>query len=406
VELKGNYEKMLPGVRLWTGDLEVEHEAIEQIRAVSRLPILAGPVAVMPDVHVGKGATVGTVIPTRAAIVPAAVGVDIGCGMLAVKTDLSAVDLPESLSAIRAQIERDVPVAFEFHKHPLDPEGSRASLVLANRMTKLEERFPKLRILDRMGRFDEARMWRQLGSLGGGNHFVELCLDEVDSVWIMLHSGSRNVGKTIGESAMEMAKQVAARIDRRLPHRDLAWLDEGSPEFEAYVEGLGWAQEYASLNRDLMLDLVHKALAKAIGREVKLVGEVTNCHHNYARVEEHVGENVWVTRKGAVSARAGELGIIPGSMGAKSFIVRGRGEASAYSSCSHGAGRTMSRSAARKRFTRADLHAQTAGVECRKDEGVIDEIPSAYKDIDRVMRAQSDLVEIVATLKQILCVKG
>jgi tRNA-splicing ligase RtcB len=406
VQLKDQYEKMLPGARLWTGDLEMEHDAIEQIRAVSQLPILAGPVAVMPDVHLGKGATVGTVIPTRAAIVPAAVGVDIGCGMLAVKTDLTASDLPESLAAIRAQIERDVPVGFGFHKDPLEPKGSRAAHVLENRMMTLEERFPTLRILDRMGRFDEARMWRQLGSLGGGNHFVELCLDAEDALWIMLHSGSRNVGKTIGETAMNMAKEIAARIDRRLPDRDLAWLDEGSPEFEAYVEGLGWAQEYASLNRDLMLDLVHKALAKSLGREVKLLGEVTNCHHNYARVEEHFGERVWVTRKGAVSARAGELGIIPGSMGAKSFIVRGKGEASAYCSCSHGAGRTMSRSKARKLFTRADLQAQTSGVECRKDEGVIDEIPSAYKDIDRVMQAQSDLVEIVATLKQILCVKG
>jgi tRNA-splicing ligase RtcB len=325
VELKEQYEKMIPGARLWTGNLEVEHDAIEQIRAVSKLPILAGPVAVMPDVHLGKGATVGTVIPTRAAIVPAAVGVDIGCGMLAVKTDLRAADLPESLAAVRAQIERDVPVGFEFHKNPLAPKGSRAAHVLENRMTKLEERFPKLRILDRMGRFDEARMWRQLGSLGGGNHFVELCLDLEGAVWIMLHSGSRNVGKTIGETAMYMAKEVAARIDRRLPDRDLAWLDEGTPEFESYVEGLGWAQEYASLNRDLMLDLVHKALSKSLGREVKLLGEVTNCHHNYARIEEHFGERVWVTRKGAVSARAGELGIIPGSMGAKSFIVRGKG---------------------------------------------------------------------------------
>jgi tRNA-splicing ligase RtcB len=400
------YEKMLPGARLWTGDMEVEHDAIEQIRAVSQLPILAGPVVVMPDVHLGKGATVGTVIPTRAAIVPAAVGVDIGCGMLAVKTNLTAGDLPESLSKVRAQVERDVPVGFDFHKSPLAPKGSHASLVLHQRMTKLEKRYPKLRILEHIGRFDEARMWRQLGSLGGGNHFVELCLDIEGAVWIMLHSGSRNVGKTIGETAMSMAKEVAARLDRRLPDRDLAWLDEGSPEFEAYVEGLGWAQEYASLNRDLMLDLVHKAIEKSLGRDVKFLGEVTNCHHNYARIEEHLGERVWVTRKGAVSARAGELGIIPGSMGAKSFIVRGKGNESAYCSCSHGAGRSMSRSKARKLFTRADLQAQTSGVECRKDEGVIDEIPSAYKDIDRVMSAQSDLVDIVATLKQILCVKG
>jgi tRNA-splicing ligase RtcB len=404
--MKEHYERMLPGARLWTGDMEVEQDAIEQIRNVTRLPILAGHVAVMPDVHLGKGATVGTVIPTRAAIVPAAVGVDIGCGMLAAKTGLIAGDLPENLNALRSQIERDVPVGFNFHNKPLAPTGSREALVLENRMTDLEERYPKLRILDEMGGFNEKRMWRQLGSLGGGNHFVEICLDAEGAVWIMLHSGSRNVGNTIGLCAMDMAKKVAGRVDRQLPHRDLAWLDEGTHEFEAYVEGLGWAQEYASLNRDLMLHLVHKALAKSLGREVAFVGEVINCHHNYARVEEHFGERVWVTRKGAVSARAGELGIIPGSMGVKSFIVRGKGEASSYCSCSHGAGRRMSRTQARKTFTREDLVLETAGVECRKDGGVIDEIPSAYKDIDVVMAAQTDLVDVVATLKQVLCVKG
>ena len=399
--MKEHYEKILPGARLWTGDMEVEMDAIEQIRNVTQLPILAGPVAVMPDVHLGKGATVGTVIPTRAAIVPAAVGVDIGCGMLAVKTDLMASDMPANLNKVRAQIERDVPVGFDFHEQTLEPTGS-----LATRMEDLGARFPKLRILEVVRPRSEDRVWRQLGSLGGGNHFVEICLDADSAVWIMLHSGSRGIGNAIGEAAIGMAKEIATRIDRSLPHRDLAWLDEGTPEFESYVEGLGWAQEYAALNRDLMLQLVHKALSKALGREVKLIGEVTNCHHNYARVEEHFGENVWVTRKGAVSARAGELGIIPGSMGAKSFIVRGKGNAAAYCSCSHGAGRTMSRSRARKLFTREDLAVQTAGVECRKDEGVIDEIPSAYKDIDAVMAAQSDLVEVVTTLKQILCVKG
>ncbi|QJR15909.1 RtcB family protein [Usitatibacter palustris] len=403
---KTDYEVMLPGARLWTGDLEVEGEAIEQIRNVMQLPILAGPVAVMPDVHLGRGATVGTVIPTRAAIVPAAVGVDIGCGMLAVQTNLSAGDLPHNLGKVRAQIERDVPVGFDYHNQVVEPEGTAGAVKLDRRMKDLAERYPKLRILEALGGFNEKRLWRQLGSLGGGNHFVEICLDAHGAVWIMLHSGSRGIGNAIGTTAMEVAKKVADKVDRTLPHRDLAWLDEGTPEFEAYVEGLGWAQEYASLNRDLMLHLVHKALEKALDRKVEFLGEVTNCHHNYARVEEHFGENVWVTRKGAVSAQLGELGIIPGSMGARSFIVRGKGEKSSYCSCSHGAGRRMSRTAARKRFTREDLVAQTAGVECRKDGGVIDEIPSAYKDIDAVMAAQSDLVEIVATLKQILCVKG
>jgi len=391
----------LGNARLWTGDLPVEPEAMEQIRQVMQLPILAGPIAVMPDVHLGKGATVGTVIPTRAAIVPAAVGVDIGCGMLAVKTDLVASDLPESLAKVRSQIERDVPVGFDFHEEALEPHGP-----LGRRFDELGRRFPKLRILDRLGRLEGARVWRQLGSLGGGNHFVELCLDTEGAVWIMLHSGSRGIGNRIGEAAITMAKEVAQRVDRSLPHRDLAWLDEGTPEFDSYVEGLEWAQEYASLNRDLMLDLVHRALEKALGRGVGFVGEATNCHHNYARVEEHLGGRVWITRKGAVSARAGELGIIPGSMGARSFIVRGKGNEASYCSCSHGAGRAMSRARARKLFTREDLRAQTAGVECRTDDGVLDEIPSAYKDIGRVMQAQSDLVDIVATLKQVLCVKG
>jgi tRNA-splicing ligase RtcB len=406
METQRPHDKMPARARLWTGDMEVEPDALEQIRQVSELPILAGPVAVMPDVHLGKGATVGTVIPTRAAIVPAAVGVDIGCGMLAVKTELMARDLPESLERVRARIERDVPVGFRFHREPLEPGGSGEAAELRRRMRDLERRYAKLGILSRLGRFDRERMWRQLGSLGGGNHFIEICLDSDAAVWIMLHSGSRNVGKTIGETAMEMAKRHAERIDRALPNRDLAWLDEGSPEFEAYVEALMWAQEYAALNRDLMLDLVHRALEKALGRPIRFLGEATNCHHNYARIEEHFGERVWVTRKGAVSAREGELGIIPGSMGARSFIVRGKGNPDAYCSCSHGAGRVMSRARAKKLFTCGDLAAQTAGIECRKDPGVIDEIPAAYKDIDRVMAAQSDLVEVVATLKQVLCVKG
>ena len=404
--LREQYEKSLPGARLWTGDMEVEAQALEQIRKVTQLPILAGHVAVMPDVHLGKGATVGTVIPTRAAIVPAAVGVDIGCGVVAAKTNLRAKDLPDSLGKLRAQIERDVPVGFDFHKEALDPTGSRESHALRSRLGKLESRYGKLAILDKVGKFDEGRMWRQLGSLGGGNHFIELALDEEGALWIMLHSGSRNVGKTVGETAMHEAKRIAAKIDRHLPDRDLAWLDEGTPEFDAYVEGLAWCQDYAALNRDLMLHLVHKALERALNRTILFEGEIVNCHHNYARLEEWNNERVWVTRKGAVSARAGEMGLIPASMGAASKVVRGKGNPASYCSCSHGAGRLMSRGEAKRRFTRQDLLEQTAGVECRKDAGVIDEIPGAYKPIDEVMQAQSDLVETVATLKQILCIKG
>jgi len=401
-----HYEKVLPGARLWTGNMEVEHGALEQIRNVTRLPILAGHVAVMPDVHLGKGATVGTVIATRAAIIPAAVGVDIGCGMVAAKTNLMAKDLPDNLGRLRAQIERDVPVGFSFHKDPLDPEGPGAALALHRRLDRLEGRYGKLAILEQVGKFDEGRMWRQLGSLGGGNHFIELSLDGEGALWIMLHSGSRNVGKTVGETAMDMAKKIAKDVDRLLPDRDLAWLDEGTPEFDAYVEGLGWCQDYAALNRDLMLHLVHEALERSLNRPVLFEGEAVNCHHNYARLEEWNGERVWVTRKGALSAREGEMGLIPASMGAASRVVRGKGNAASYCSCSHGAGRRMSRSEAKRRFTRDDVVAQTAGVECRKDAGVIDEIPGAYKSIDDVMQAQADLVETVATLKQILCIKG
>ena len=394
-------------IRYWTEGVPVEQEALAQVRNIASLPIVAGHIAIMPDVHVGKGATVGSVIPTRAAIIPAAVGVDIGCGMCALETTLTASDLPDNLGKLRSAIESLVPVGFESHAEPLHTGGEgRQGIELHRRAKALRARFGAIRILDRVGKFDAPRVWKQLGTLGGGNHFIEVCLDERQGVWIMLHSGSRNVGKTIGETAIEMARKVAERSRRRLPDRDLAWLDEGSAEFDEYVEALLWAQEYAALNRDLMMFNVMKAVRGEFGREVGAREQAVNCHHNYAAVEEHFGSKVWITRKGAVSARSGELGIIPGSMGAKSYIVRGRGNAESYCSCSHGAGRRMSRSAAKRAYKLDDLKSQTAGVECRKDGAVIDEIPAAYKDIDAVMAAQSDLVEVVATLKQVLCVKG
>jgi len=398
----------IKNVRAWTGDLPVEWAAANQIRNIAGLPVVAGHIAIMPDVHLGKGATVGSVIPTKAAIIPSAVGVDIGCGMVAVKLNLAASDLPDSLAAIRSQIERDVPVGFNFHKAPtkIDHRAGLKALKLNREIDKLHDGFDRLKIRSRLGRLDEGRVWRQVGTLGGGNHFIEVCLDEEQAVWLMLHSGSRNVGKTIGECATHMARQIAQTENRHLPDRDLAWLDEGSPEFNEYVEGLGWAQNYAATNREIMLTLVIAAVSKAMKREVEGVEEAVNCHHNYASLEEHFGVRLWITRKGAVSARAGELGIMPGSMGAKSFIVRGKGNADSYSSCSHGAGRKMSRGEAKRRFWVDDLTIQTDGVECRKDKGVIDEIPAAYKDIDEVMSAQSDLVEVVHTLKQVLCVKG
>ncbi len=381
--------------RFWTKGVPVEDAALQQIKNTSSLPILAGPVAVMPDVHFGIGATVGTVIATNAAVIPAAVGVDIGCGMAAVRTNLTASDLPESLAELRHSIERSIPVGFSEHRDA--PAGFDADI---------GERFKKLRIHEWAKPGMGEKMPRQAGTLGGGNHFVEICLDEEQRVWIMLHSGSRGTGNVIGRIAIERAKAIAETRGYELPDKDLAWLDEGTPEFDIYIEAMQWAQDYARHNRDLMLAAVLKDMRHTFKREVTTDMEAVNCHHNYTNREVHLGKEVWLTRKGAVSARSGELGIIPGSMGVKSFIVRGRGHQEAYCSCSHGAGRKMSRGAAKRAFKVTDMVAQTEGVECRKDEGVIDEIPGAYKDIDAVMAAQTELVDIVHTLKQVLCVKG
>lgn len=395
----------MDNVKMWTGDMPVEYAALEQIRNLAALPILAGHVAVMPDVHMGKGATVGSVIPTRAAIIPAAVGVDIGCGMCAAMTNLTASDLPDSLLGLRHQLERDIPVGFNEHKQGIPTVTGPYADVLRKNLRKTLDKFEHLAMLKHLGRADFSRIGRQVGTLGGGNHFIEICLDTQDRVWIMLHSGSRNIGNQIGTVAIEMAKEQAAQRDYGLADKDLAWLDEGTPEFDAYMEAMHWAQDYARFNRDTMMNLALAAMKRKFP-QMQVLGEVVNCHHNFTSLEEHFGEKMWVTRKGAVSARHGQLGIIPGSMGAKSFIVSGRGHADAYCSCSHGAGRRLSRTAAKKQFTLDDLVTQTQGVECRKDAGVLDEIPGAYKDIDAVMAAQVDLVEVVHTLKQIMCIKG
>jgi tRNA-splicing ligase RtcB len=394
-------------VRLWTGSMSVEDAAVKQLHNISELPILAGHIAVMPDVHMGKGATVGSVIPTLSAVIPSAVGVDIGCGMIAVRTGLKAADLPDSLAAMRAAIERAVPIGFSYHAKPLSiaHEGVAAA-ELQRRYDGLMAGFDGLSLFTGLGHFDAQRMTQQVGTLGGGNHFVELCIDESQSVWVMLHSGSRNVGKTVGEAAMESAKKHVASLDISLKDQDLAWLDDGTEAFDQYTKALSWAQDYARLNRDVMLHLTIQAIEKTLGRSLAITDEAVNCHHNYLSKEEFGGKSVWITRKGAVSARAGQLGIIPGSMGAKSFIVCGKGHEAAYCSCSHGAGRKMSRTAAKKYFTTDDVAEQTAGVECRKDADVIDEIPAAYKDIQEVMDAQAELVEVKHTLKQVLCVKG
>jgi len=395
----------IANVKMWIGTMEVEQAALEQIMNISQLPVLAGHIAIMPDVHMGKGATVGSVIPTRAAIIPAAVGVDIGCGMVAAMTNLKAEDLPTSLFSLRNAIERDVPVGFNEHAKGIPSVSGPYADVLRKNLTKTMQAWDTLAMKPNLWKADEKKIGRQIGTLGGGNHFIEICLDTENRVWVMLHSGSRGIGNQIGTIAVEQAKEQAAKRGWGLPDQDLAWLDQGTPEFDAYIEAMHWAQSYARFNRDTMMNLVLAVLRHKIP-QMKVVGEVINSHHNFTSLEEHFGSEMWITRKGAVSAQAGQMGIIPGSMGAKSFIVMGKGHKDAYCSCSHGAGRKMSRNQAKKLFTSLDLAAQTAGIECRKDDDVIDEIPGAYKDIDEVMAAQTDLIDIVHTLKQILCVKG
>ncbi len=390
--------------KLWTGNLAIEPDAYQQILRIADLPILDGHLAIMPDVHLGKGATVGSVIPTRNAIIPAAVGVDIGCGMCAVLTNLTANDLPDDLAALRNQIERDIPVGFNEHKRDVYLLGAAGELYKNNLYHTINQ-FEALELRTKLENAKTNKIIRQAGTLGGGNHFIEICLDLQDRVWIMLHSGSRGIGRQIGEIAIEMAKTQAITNNRLPIDENLAWLDEGSAEFNAYIGAMTWAQDYARFNRDTMMSLVISAVKRKLPY-LLILGEAVNCHHNFTSLEDHFGEKMWITRKGAVSAKAGEFGIIPGSMGAKSFIVTGKGNHDSYCSCSHGAGRKMSRNRAKELFSVADLQLQTTGVECRKDIKVVDEIPSAYKDIDEVMTAQTDLVEVVQTLKQVLCIKG
>jgi tRNA-splicing ligase RtcB len=379
---------------------EIEPQARAQLVNISRLPIVHHHVAAMPDVHLGIGATVGSVIPTRQAIIPAAVGVDIGCGMMAARLSLTENDLDErSLTKVFNQISRDVPVGFGQHDER-DVRGEAVKPFKRN-LSSILQKHPGVQ--KRVGK--NSHWTRQIGTLGGGNHFIEVCLDESGGVWVMLHSGSRGIGNAIGTYFIELAKKDAERNNVQLPDRDLAYFAEGAQHFDDYVEAVGWAQDYARANREEMMDLVVEAMRRHLP-SFEVTREAVNCHHNYVERERHYGEDVWLTRKGAIRARAGELGIIPGSMGARSYIVRGKGAAESFHSCAHGAGRRMSRNAAQKCFSVQDLQQQTHGVICRKDKGVIDEIPGAYKDIDEVMANQSDLVEVVRTLKQVLCVKG
>lgn len=390
-------------IKMWTRGVPVEESAQQQLQNIAQLPFIFKHIAVMPDVHLGKGSTIGSVIPTLGAIIPAAVGVDIGCGMMAAKTTLTAADLPDNLHAWRSAIEKAVPHGITFRgrdkgswENPPDNVDS-AWLELLPRFEQLTAKHP---------RFKNTNNYKQLGTLGTGNHFIEVCLDENNAVWFMLHSGSRGVGNAIGCYFIELAKKDMERFYIHLPDKDLAYFPEGTPNFDDYVQAVGWAQDFARANRELMMANVVNAIRPLVSKPFEANVEAVNCHHNYVQREHHFGQNVLITRKGAVAAWPGQMGIIPGSMGARSFIVRGKGEEQAFCSCSHGAGRVMSRNEAKRRFTVNDQIQATIGVECRKDAEVIDEIPMAYKDIDAVMHAQADLVEIVHTLKQVVCVKG
>lgn len=395
-------------IRLWTDGVPVEEQAREQLIKTSQMPFIYKWMAVMPDVHLGMGATIGSVIPTKEAIIPAAVGVDIGCGMMAVQTTLTANDLPDNLRGLRIELEKAIPHGRSATRGRgsnrdvgawSNPDGTVKAgwVTLVDDFNYLCQKHPRLKNTNNLN---------HLGTLGTGNHFVEVCLDETNQVWIMLHSGSRGVGNAIGRYFIELAREDMRKWFINLPDKDLAYFAEGTDHFEDYWFAVGWAQRFAFKNREIMMENAIKALREIITKPFEARVKAVNCHHNYVEKEEHYGESVFVTRKGAVRARVGEYGIIPGSMGAKSFIVKGKGNEESFCSCSHGAGRVMSRTQAKKQFTVEDQIAQTEGVECRKDAAVIDEIPAAYKDIDAVMHAQRDLVEVVHTLRQVVCVKG
>lgn len=391
-------------IKAWTRGVQVEEAAKKQLRNLAGLPFIHSHIAAMPDVHWGIGATVGSVIATKGAVIPAAVGVDIGCGMMAYETTLRANDLPDSLGDLRSAIERAVPHGFVTTPGRAVKGGWEiAPNSVISRYRALAERYD--RIVAKHPKLAHKSPLSQMGTLGGGNHFIEICLDERDQVWVMLHSGSRGPGNVIGRYFIEKAKEEMQRHFIHLPDKDLAYLVEGSELFEDYCEALDWAQEYAMENRKQMMELVLGVMRKHLPT-FTMGKHAVNCHHNYVAKENHFRENVLVTRKGAVRAREGDLGIIPGSMGAKSFIVRGKGDQQSFCSCSHGAGRVMSREEAKRRFTVEDHAKATAGIECRKDADVIDETPAAYKDIDAVMLAQADLVDVVHTLRQVVCVKG
>ncbi|MCS5711261.1 RtcB family protein [Candidatus Berkiella aquae] len=385
-------------VKIYTD--EIDDSAYRQLCNISQLDIIHSHVAAMPDVHCGIGATVGSVIPTKKAIIPAAVGVDIGCGMQAIRLSLKAYQLPNNLKNLRLAIEEKVPVGFDAHGS--DDIRINACMPFKKGIDAILETHPQLL---KIAKNIDKKWMNQLGTLGGGNHFIELCLDEQQHVWVMLHSGSRGIGNAIGTYFIDLAKKDMGIHLKDLPDKDLAYLQEGTQHFQDYVTAVQWAQDYAYANRQEMMNIILEVLRGHLP-PFAIEKEAINCHHNYVAIETHFGESVYVTRKGAIRAEKGDLGIIPGSMGACSYIVRGKGNKTAFHSCAHGAGRLLSRNEARRRFQTKDLIAQTKGVECRKDKQVLDEIPSAYKNIDTVMENQSDLVEVLYQLKQIICIKG
>lgn len=379
---------------------EADRATLEQLERIAQLPIVHPHVAAMPDIHLGKGATIGSVIPTQGAIMPAAVGVDIGCGMTAARLDVALGDLPANRKSLRRAIEAAVPVGQAAHQPHRAPE--QATRPLAAGLDRILDTHPTIR---EMGRNMERKWIEQLGTLGGGNHFIEICTDEEERLWVMLHSGSRGIGNAIGRYFTDRAKEQTAAEGTELPDPDLAWLREGTAWFDDYVDAVRWAQRYARSNREVMLNNIVEALKEVLPK-ARLSDEVVDCHHNYVAREEHYGETLWVTRKGAIRAAEGEMGIIPGSMGTCSYIVRGHAGPESLESCAHGAGRCMSRRQAKKNISLERFRSQTRHVECRKDRNVLDEAPDAYKDIDSVMANQADLVTPVHTLRQLVCVKG
>jgi tRNA-splicing ligase RtcB (3'-phosphate/5'-hydroxy nucleic acid ligase) len=414
--MDNSYDYMSEGARgakMWTRGVDLADNTREQIRKIMQMPFIFKHVAVMPDAHVGIGATIGTVLPTIGAIIPGATGVDLGCGMIAQRLNLSSHHLPDNLRGIRNAIEKAVPHGRTDNGRLADrgawPLGKHPDIVEKSWLEDLDDKYSLLCDMHPLIKTKNNAPIRHLGTLGTGNHFIEVCLDESEQVWVMLHSGSRGAGNRIGAYFIEKAKEEMRRWFINLPDQDLAYLSEGSQFFNDYMAAVAWAQDWAFLNRHLMMEATIQAISKELNLSIAATlpnDGAINCHHNYVTKEHHFNKNIWITRKGAIRARQGDLGIIPGSMGAKSFIVEGLGNTDSFMSCSHGAGRVMSRTEARRRITVERHKEMTAGVECRKDDSVLDESPDAYKSIDAVMQAQKDLVTIKHTLRQVVCVKG